>query len=159
MYEEGPQMINNILAAATAQAIEDFLKTENIPYIFRNDEEYKYFKKVWEETDSKEMALAMRQAKPAFRRIASKEPYLFLTDGEPVAVRFNYLDRTLEKDSFGEIMLERPDLDWRISISIKSDARVITALPVADHIKKMHMETVATNGIFSNIRSKRRRGT
>lgn len=127
-------MINSLLVAATAEAFDILLKDRGIPYAFRDDEEYRHFQKVWDNASDKDRDLALRQASPAIRRIASKEPYIFETGGDPLTIRFNYLTRELQKDSFGEIMLERPDIDWRFSISIKSSARVISALPMADRI-------------------------
>jgi len=138
-------MINSLLVAATAEAFDRLLKDRGIPYSFRDDEEYRHFQKVWDEADDKARDLAFRQANPAVRRLASKEPYIFETDGEPLCVRFNYLTRTLEQDSFGEIMLERPDKKWRFSISIKNSARVITALPVADRKSVDHDDKVVSS--------------
>lgn len=123
-------MINTVLVGATLKAFEDILTAKGVPFEVRDDEETRFYRQLWEETADKELAL--RKARPAIERIASKEPFLFLTDGDPLVIRLNYLTRELEKDSFGEILLERPDLDWRFSISIKDDAKVLSSMPVAD---------------------------
>lgn len=125
-------MIDNLLVAATAEAFYVLFNDRDVPYEFRKDEEFRFFRDLWDNTDQQERDNVYRQVLPAVRRIASKEPYIFETSGDPLVVRFNFLTRELEKDSFGEMMLERPDIDWRISLSLKSSARVITALPVAD---------------------------
>ena len=132
--KEENKMIDRILVAGTAQAISDILTERKVPFKFRNDEENDLFQKVWDELDPAARRLAYRQARPAVERIFSLEDYVFVTDGEPLVIRFNFLDssRELAKDSFGEILLERPDLKWRISISIKNEASVLSRLPVAD---------------------------
>ena len=123
-------MIDRLLVGATLVSFEEILSKKGVPYKVREDEEYKYYKKLWDESAEKEDAL--KKARPAIERIASKELYLFETSGDPLVIRLNYLTRELERDSFGEILLERPDKDWRFSISIKSDAYVLATLPVAD---------------------------
>ncbi len=126
------KMIDNLLVAATAEAFYVLFNDRGVPYEFRKDEEFRFFRDLWDNADPQERDKVYKQVLPAVRRIASKEPYIFETGGDPLVVRFNFLTRELEKDSFGEMMLERPDIDWRISLSLKSSARVITALPVAD---------------------------
>ena len=39
-------MINELLVAATAWSLESILQDRNVPYEFRDDEEYQYFLKV-----------------------------------------------------------------------------------------------------------------
>ncbi len=141
-------MINNILVEACVRAFKTIFERENIPYVIKDDAESQFFYQLWEKNDA-ERELAYRQAAPAIERIASHEPYIFETGGEPLIVRFNYLDRKLERDSFGEIMLERPDLNWRFSISVKSDARILTALPIADRELEMNKEEI--KGSFNAI--------
>ena len=141
-------MINTILVEACVKAFKTILERENVPYFIKDDEEAQYFFKLWEETD-KEKDLAYRQAAPAIERIASHEPMIFVTDGEPLCIRLNYLDRKLERDSFGEIMLERPDLDWRFAISVKSDAKILSALPVAD--RELDMDRDVIRNSFNEI--------
>ena len=141
-------MINKILVEACVKAFKTILERENVPYFIRDDEEAQYFYNLWEETDE-EKELAYRQAAPAIERIASHEPYIFKTGGEPLCIRLNYLDRKLERDSFGEILLERPDLDWRFSISVKNDARILSALPVAD--RELDMDKDEIRNSFNGI--------
>jgi hypothetical protein len=144
-------MINRLLVAGTAQAIEDILISKEVPYYFRNDGEYRIFQKMWDVAESDAKKRAYSQAKPAVERIFSKEPYVFVTDGEPLCIRFNFLDsdRELAKDSFGEIMLERADIDWRFSISIKSDANVLSSMPVADRDTATYHDNVVN--VFNEI--------
>ena len=125
-------MINELLVAASAWSLESILQDRGVKYEFRDDEEYRYFLDVWDKAPGKDKKHADIQARPAVKRIASKEPYLFLKEDSPLCVRFNYLERTLEKDSFGEILIERPEMDWHISISVKSDANVLSSMKVAD---------------------------
>ena len=139
--EEEFKMINKILVEACVKAFKTILERENVPYVIKDDEESSYFFHLWEDADE-ERDLAYRQAEPAMERIASHEPYIFETGGEPLSIRLNYLDRRLERDSFGEIMLERPDLDWRFAISVKSDARILSALPVADRELDMDQDRI-----------------
>ena len=87
-------MINKILVEATVKAFKTILEREGVPYDIRSDAESKYFMQLWEDTDE-DRNLAFRQAMPAVERIASKEPYLFLKDGDPLVIRLNYLDREL----------------------------------------------------------------
>ena len=134
-------MINKILVEACVKAFKTILERENVPYVIKDDEESSYFFHLWEETDE-EKDLAYRQAAPAMERIVSHEPFIFETDGEPLVIRMNYLDRRLERDSFGEIMIERPDLDWRFAISVKNDARILSALPVADRELDMNKDRI-----------------
>ena len=142
------KMINKILVEACVKAFKTILERENVPYVIKDDEESSYFFHLWEDTDE-EKDLAYRQAAPAMERIASHEPYIFETEGEPLCIRMNYLDRKLERDSFGEIMLERPDIDWRFAISVKNDARILAALPVADRELDMNKDKIMNsfNGI------------
>lgn len=133
-------MINKILVEACVKAFKSILEREGVPYIIRDDEESQFFYHLWEETDE-ERDLAYRQAAPAIERIVSHEPYIFETDGEPLCIRLNFLDRRIE-DSFGEIMLERPDLDWRFAISVKNDAKILSALPVADRELDMNKDEI-----------------
>ncbi|MDO5139543.1 MAG: HaeIII family restriction endonuclease [Oscillospiraceae bacterium] len=134
-------MINKILVEACVKAFKNRFEREGVPYIIKDDEESQYFFQLWEETDE-EKELAYRQAAPAIERIVEHEPYIFETAGEPLCIRLNYLDRKLERDSFGEIMLERADLDWRFAISVKSDARILTALPIADRELEMQKDEI-----------------
>jgi len=123
-------MINKEYVAATLQAFEDILAAKGVPFEVRDDEETKIYREIWDECAERESVL--KKIRPAIERIASKEPFLFETEGEPLCIRLNYLNRKLERDSFGEILLERPDINWRFSISIKSDADVLSSMPVAD---------------------------
>ena len=123
-------MINKILVGATLKAFEDILTAANVPYKVRDDEETRLFKKVYNESDKKD--LAYRQVRPAAERIASKEMFLFETGGEPMEIRLNYVTRELARDSFGEILFDRPDIGWCFSISIKDDANVLSTMPMAD---------------------------
>lgn len=124
-------MVNSVLVAASLKSIEEILKENDIPYELDENEAYKGYMEAWENFDDK--ALLMRQARPALKRIVSKEPYVFAKSGAPLIIRFNNdKDRRLKKDSFAELLLERPDMDWRISLSVKSSAKVIATMPVAD---------------------------
>ena len=134
-------MINKILVEACVKAFKNIFEREGVPYVIQDDEEASYFFHLWEDTDE-EKDLAYRQAAPAMERIASHEPFIFETEGEPLRIRLNYLDRKLERDSFGEIMLERPDLDWRFAISVKNDAKILSALPVADRELDMNKDEI-----------------
>ena len=96
-------MINNLLVGATLKAFEDILTEKGVPFKVRDDEETQHFRKLWDE--SSEKGLSYRQARPAVERIASKEPLLFETGGEPLVIRLNFLTREFKRDSFGEIML------------------------------------------------------
>ncbi len=125
-------MINSMLVEATLNAFKEILTENNVPFVVWEGEEYEHFRNLWDKAEVSEKALAMRQARPAARRLAEKEKFLFLKDGEPVRIRLNYLKRKLNKDSFGEMLFERPDKDWRFTISIKKDANVLAAMPVAD---------------------------
>lgn len=122
-------MIDKMLVAATMKAFEQLFDDNGIPYTVRDDAETEIYRNLWNESGDK--ALHLRKAVPAVRRIAAKEPYIFKKDGDPIEIRLNYLDRELS-DSFGDIMIERKDLDWRFAISVKSDAKIIAELPVAD---------------------------
>ena len=141
-------MINRILVEACVKAFKTILEREGVPYFIQDDEEAQYFFNLWEETDE-EKELAYRQALPAMERIAAHEPFLFKTEGEPLCIRLNYLERKLERDSFGEILLERPDLDWRFSISVKSDAKILSALPLAE--RELDMDNDVIRGSFNGI--------
>ena len=57
-------MINKILVEATVRAFKTILEREGVPYEIRHDEESRYFKQLWEESDE-EKDLAYRQAAPA----------------------------------------------------------------------------------------------
>ena len=124
-------MINKILVEATVKAFKTILEREGVPYEIRDDEESKFFKHLWEDTDEN-VELAYRQALPAAERIAEHEPFIFIKDGDPLVIRLNFLDRELERDSFGEVLLERADIDWRFAISVKSDAKILTSMDIAD---------------------------
>ena len=140
--------LSKILVEACLKAFINILERENVPYVIRDDEESQFFYHLWEETDE-DRDLAYRQAAPAIERIVSHEQYIFETTGDPLVIRLNFLDRKLERDSFGEIMLERPDLDWRFAISVKSDAKILTALPVADRELEMNKDEI--KGSFNAI--------
>lgn len=122
-------MINSLLVAASLQAVEEILKENEIPYEIYDDEAYRGYKKIWD--DALDREYVMRQARPAIKRIAYKEPYIFLKGGDPLCIKFNDMNRRME-DSFGEMLLERADKDWRIAFSIKNDAIIIATTPVAD---------------------------
>ena len=142
-------MINTLLVGATVKAFEEILDKHGVPYEIRDDDEYKTYMQVWSEADKGAQELALRQARPAMERIASKEAHLFETDGNPLVIRLNYLTRKLDKDSFGEILLERPDLDWHISISVKSDARVLSSMTLADRTRYTEKNRVIN--VFNEI--------
>ena len=133
-------MIDKELVGATLKAFEDLLTEKGVPFSTRDDEETAIYRKAWNESEDRELRL--RQARPAAERIASKEPYLFETGGDPLVIRLNYLTRELAKDSFGEILFERPDKNWRFSISIKNDADVLSTMPVADRELSTYNDTV-----------------
>ena len=141
-------MINSLLVGATFRSFEDIFKTEEIPYQIEESEAYKTYIETWEGADESDRALALRQARPAIRRIATKEPFIFKKDGEPLWVRFNDANRRME-DSFGEILIERADLNWRFAISVKSDARIIATMPVADRSMDRYVNSVAS--VFNEI--------
>ena len=122
-------MINSLLVAATLKAFEELLKENEIPYEIYEDDSYNGYIEKW--NNSSDHDLLMRQVRPAVRRIAFKEPYLFMKDGDPLCIKFNDQHRRME-DSFGEMLLERADKDWRIAFSIKNDAKIIATTPVAD---------------------------
>ena len=129
--KEDFKMINKILVEACVKAFKNIFEREGVPYVIKDDEESHYFYQLWKDTDEAK-DLAYRQAAPAIERIVTHEPFIFETAGEPLVIRLNYLDRKLERDSFGEILIERPDLDWRFAISVKSDAKILSAIPLAD---------------------------
>ena len=135
-------MVNNLLVVASIKALEDILVANDIPFGVENSEAYKSYLWVWDRSDQKQLAL--RQAEPAIQRIISKEPYVFKTGGDPLFIRVNDQTRELAKDSFGEILLERPDLDWRFSISVKNDAQVLSSMTVADRETDRTMDKVAS---------------
>lgn len=145
--KEDFKMINSLLVASTLKSFEDLLKANDIPYEVEDTEAFRYYKKIWDESDKQ--ALFLRQARPAVERIASKEPYLFEKGGAPLQIRFNDRHRKLKKDSFGEILLEREDLDWRVSLSVKRDANVIATMPVADRDIAVYMDKVVN--VFNEI--------
>ena len=91
----------------------------------------------------------LRQATPAIERIVANEPYLFEKGGDPLFIRVNDQTRKLAEDSFGEILLERKDLDWGFSISVKSDANVLTTMPVADRETNKYTKNVP--GVVNEI--------
>ena len=124
-------MINTLLVAASLKALEEILQDNNIPYEIYKDEASDMYQNMWETADADEKALKMRQARPAIKRIIHKEPYVFIKSGDPLVIKFNDASRKM-KDSFGEMLLERKDLDWRIAFSIKNDARIIASTAVAD---------------------------
>ncbi len=123
-------MVNSLLVMAAVKSIEETLIANDIPFGIESSEAYKSYQ--WEWVRSDKQQLALRQAAPAIERILANEPYVFEKGGEPLFIRVNDKMRELEKESFGEILLERKDLDWRISLSVKSDAHVLTTMPVAD---------------------------
>ena len=126
-------MIDSLLVGATLTVFEDILQSKGVPYEVQKDAEYVIFKQFWDGADKEEKLLALRQARPAILKIVERELYIGIKDeAAPLRIRLNYLDRELAKDSFGEIMLERPALDWRISISIKNHANVLASMPLAD---------------------------
>ena len=133
-------MINSLLVAASLKSIEEILDDRGIPYKLEENSAYKGYKELWERSEEKDFVL--RQARPAIKRIFSKEPYVFKSDGDPLYIRFNDAKRRLKKDSFGEILLERADKDWRISLSVKSDAKVLATMPVADRDMDVFMNRV-----------------
>jgi len=136
-------MINSLLVAASLKSIEEILEKNDIPYKLEENNAYKEYMQLWEESDEKDLHL--RQARPAIRRIVSKEPFLFDKSGDPLFIRFNDQHRRLKKDSFGEILLERADLDWRVALSVKSDAKVLATMPVADRDMDVFMNTVTNS--------------
>ena len=141
-------MINSILVGATFKAFEDIFKAEDIPYQVEESEAYTSYKEYWDGADEADKALALRQARPAIRRIASKEPFIFEKEGDPLWIRFNDEKRRME-DSFGEILLERPDLDWRFAISVKNNANIVATMPVADRSMDRYIDSVAS--VFNKI--------
>ncbi len=122
-------MINYLLVAATLKSFEEILKANDIPYEIFDDEAYRNYMSKWEESDQKD--LMMRQARPAVRRIAHKEPFIFETKGSPLVFKFNDQNRKM-KDSFGEMLMERADIDWRIAFSLKNSANIIATAVLAD---------------------------
>ena len=123
-------MVNTLLTAAALKSMTEILEANDIPYVTEESDACKKVAEEWESSDSKDEYI--RQARPAVKRIFAREPYIFEKDGEPLRIRVNDEDRKLHEDSFGEILLERIDKDWHISFSIKSDAEVLSAMPVAD---------------------------
>lgn len=123
-------MVNTMLVAGSLKSIVDILEANGILYVIEDSDACKAVMEEWEKSEDKELSL--RQARPAMKRILSREPYVFETDGEPLMIRVNDEERKLHVDSFGEILLERADKNWRISFSIKSDAEVLSSMPVAD---------------------------
>lgn len=147
--KEDSDMIDTLLVAATVKAFEDILEKRGVPYETRKDDEYKIYMAAWDEAGKDAQVLALRQAAPAAERIASKEAYLFETGGEPLAIRLNYLTRKLDKDSFGEILLERTDIDWHICISVKNDAKVLSSMTLADRTRYTEKNRVIN--VFNEI--------
>ena len=119
-------MINTLLVAASLRSLEAILQDNEIPYEIYKDEASDMYQDLWEKAGAEEKALKMRQARPAIERIIHKEPYVFIKSGGPLVLKFNDESRKM-KDSFGEMLLEREDLDWRIALSIKNDARIIAS--------------------------------
>jgi hypothetical protein len=142
-------MIDTLLVGATVKAFEEILEKRGVPYETRKDEEYDIYMKAWDEAGKDEQDLALRQAAPAAERISSNEKYLFEKSGDPLVIRLNYLTRKLDKDSFGEILLERPDIDWHISISVKSDAKVLSSMTLADRARYTEKNKVVN--VFNEI--------
>ena len=124
-------MINSLLVAASLKSVEAILQDNNIPYEIYNDEESVKYRDLWEKADADQKALKMRQARPAIERVLQKEPYVFKKGGDPLVIKFNDETRQM-KDSFGEMLLERADLDWHIAFSLKNNARIIASTAVAD---------------------------
>ncbi len=142
-------MIDTLLAAASVKAIEDIMTKAAVPYEIRKDEETDFFYGVWNDAKEEDRNLAMRQARPAIERILSKEAYAYRAKEGPLIIRFNYLKRKIEKDSFGEILLERPEFDWHISISVKNDPKVLSSMTIADRVRYInHGEIV---NVFNEI--------
>ena len=142
-------MIDTLLVAATVKAFEEVLDKHGVPYETKQDDEYNTYMAAWGEATTDDQNLALRQTVPAAERIATKEAYLFEKDAEPLVIRTNYLTRKLDKDSFGEILLERPDLDWHISISVKSDAKVLSSMTLADRTRYTKKNNVIN--VFNEI--------
>ena len=133
-------MINSLLVAASIKAVEEILDERGVPYEFEDSDAYRGYLKVWKESDEQDDIL--RKARPAIRRIASKEPYLFLKDGDPLVIRFNDNNRRIE-DSFAEMLFERADVDWRIALSVKNDAKMTATMPVADRDSDAFMNQIS----------------
>ena len=138
-------MVNSLLVASTLKAFEEIFESNEIPYELEQNNAHKSYQECWDNTSDEDKALSLRQSRPAVRRIVSKEPYIFKKDGNPLKVRFNDENRDFEKDSFGELLLERKDLNWRISISVKSDAKVIATMPVAERDKDVFMNKIVNS--------------
>lgn len=124
-------MINSLLVAASLNVIESILTDNEIPYEIFEDDAYKGYKEFWANADDDQKSLGLRQARPAIDRIFRKEPFVFKNEGGPLVIKFNDETRKM-KDSFGELLLEREALKWRIAFSIKNDARIIASTAVAD---------------------------
>ena len=135
-------MVNGLLVAASTKAIEELLGEAGIPYLIDANDAYEDYGMIWAGTPEKRKEAELKKARPAFRRIFSKEPYIYQTKGEPLAIRFNDKDTRDRKESFAEILLEREDLDWRIAISIKNDAKVLATMPVADRDIATYMNNI-----------------
>ena len=140
-------MVNSLLVAASVKAIEDILVANDVPFGIENSKAYKSYMWIWDRSEEKRLAL--RQATPAIERIVANEPYVFEKGGDPLFIRVNDQTRKLAEDSFGEILLERKDLDWRFSISVKSDANVLTTMPVADRETDKYTKNVS--GVVNEI--------
>ena len=139
-------MINSILVGATLKAFQEILDAKGVPYEVEDGEEYREYMRIWEETAKQDTAL--RQARPAVRRVVEREPYLFVADGDPLMFRFNDKRRRM-KDSFAEILLERADKDWHIAISLKYNANIVATMPVAGRDLDMYMNKA--EGMFNEI--------
>ena len=139
-------MINSILVGGTLTALEEVFNENGIVFDIEKSKAYDTYKRVWENSAKKD--LAVRQARPAIRRILEKEPYVFEKGGEPLMIRLNDQDRRME-DSFGEILLERADIDWRFALSVKIDAKIIASMPVAGRDMSLFMNKV--DGMVNEI--------
>ena len=144
-------MINTLLVAASLKAVEEVLQDNNIPYEIYDDEASIMYREMWDKANADEKALKMRQARPAINRILHKEPYFFKKDGQPLVLKFNDASRKM-KDSFGEMLLERADLDWHIAFSVKNDARIIASTAVADrHTAEYEEHTVNVYNVIDDF--------
>ena len=136
-------MINTLLVAASLKSMEEILKDNDIPYEIDEEAAYRNYMAAWDSSDQKDKDLFMRQARPAMRRIALKEPYIFVKSGAPLVFRFNDQNRVMA-DSFGEMLMERADLDWRIAFSLKSSANIIATTVIADREEAANLDHTTT---------------
>ena len=135
-------MVNSLLVAASLKSIEDILKESDVPYEINKGDAYTEYMEVWDAAGADVQNAEVRKARPAIRRIFTKEPYIFEKDGKPLIIDLNDPQRKLHEESFGEILIARPDLDWKISISVKSDAKVPANMPVADRDIAKYMDKI-----------------